>query len=275
MQQGASRTATASRRKRRPMRTTCCRKAAGHGAAPMQDAEAYRIAGRRASPRATRRASGSCSTRVRAGAGSHAPAPVHRDHGEVLRRRAQGDPGSSGGGGNMIYLPLDKLLERSRAAPAPASRSRQRARPASEAAADHASTAAAGRALMPRPLPLLVVIAGRRCVLLARMTRVHRCSETELAIRTQFGAIVAHRLRARACTSMPLVDQVREVRTPHHHAGLPGETFLTSENKGLNVDFYVKWRIKDVGRVFPRHRRRAKTPPAAPRRRSSRTASRA
>ena len=29
-----------------------------------------------------------------------------------------------------------------------------------------------------------------------------------------------------------------------------GETFLTSENKGLIVDFYVKWRIKDVGHYY-------------------------
>ncbi|RYG70859.1 protease modulator HflC, partial [bacterium] len=29
-----------------------------------------------------------------------------------------------------------------------------------------------------------------------------------------------------------------------------GETFLTSENKGLIVDFYVKWRINDIGRYY-------------------------
>ncbi len=29
-----------------------------------------------------------------------------------------------------------------------------------------------------------------------------------------------------------------------------GETFLTSENKALTVDFYVKWRVKDAAKYF-------------------------
>jgi len=29
-----------------------------------------------------------------------------------------------------------------------------------------------------------------------------------------------------------------------------GETFLTNDNRGLIVDFYVKWKVKDVSRYF-------------------------
>jgi regulator of protease activity HflC (stomatin/prohibitin superfamily) len=34
----------------------------------------------------------------------------------------------------------------------------------------------------------------------------------------------------------------------------PGETFLTNENRGLIVDFYIKWRVDDPAQVLPVHR---------------------
>jgi membrane protease subunit HflC len=44
------------------------------------------------------------------------------------------------------------------------------------------------------------------------------------------------------------IDTVRKFERRIVSQSFEGETFLTSENRGLIVDYYVKWRIKDAGR---------------------------
>jgi membrane protease subunit HflC len=95
--------------------------------------------------------------------------------------------------------------------------------------------------------PLIVVIVLAALVALTSMFQV---KETEVAIRTQFGEIKGPQYGPGLHLKTPFVDQVvkfeRRVVTQNYQ----GETFLTSENKGLIVDFYVKWRIKDVGHYY-------------------------
>jgi membrane protease subunit HflC len=49
---------------------------------------------------------------------------------------------------------------------------------------------------------------------------------------------------------VPVVNDVRKFDRRVLTRNYPSEQFLTSEGKILNVDFYVKWRISDVGQYY-------------------------
>jgi membrane protease subunit HflC len=49
---------------------------------------------------------------------------------------------------------------------------------------------------------------------------------------------------------VPFINDVRKFDRRILTRNYPAEQFLTSEGKILNVDFYVKWRIKDVGQYY-------------------------
>lgn len=93
-----------------------------------------------------------------------------------------------------------------------------------------------------------VVIAIAVLVLLA-FTSLFTVSENELAIRTQFGAIVGTGYHPGLHWKLPW-DQVvkfdRRILTLSH----PGETFLTNDNRALIVDFYIKWRVRDPSQYY-------------------------
>jgi membrane protease subunit HflC len=76
---------------------------------------------------------------------------------------------------------------------------------------------------------------------------VFTVSENEVAIRTQFREIVATGYGPGLHFKWP-IDTVRKFEKRIVSQSFEGETFLTSENRGLIVDYYVKWRIKDAGR---------------------------
>ena len=94
------------------------------------------------------------------------------------------------------------------------------------------------------------IVAGAVAVAFLSLTAMFQVKETQVAIRTQFGEIQGPQYGPGLHFKWPFVDQVvkfeRRVVTQNYQ----GETFLTSENKGLIVDFYVKWRIKDVGHYY-------------------------
>ena len=100
---------------------------------------------------------------------------------------------------------------------------------------------------MDRRLP--VVIAAAILVVTA-FASLFTVSETQLAIRQQFGAIVGAGYEPGLHVRWPFIDNVvkfeRRIVTQNHQ----NETFLTSENKGLIVDFYIKWRIADAASYF-------------------------
>jgi modulator of FtsH protease HflC len=91
---------------------------------------------------------------------------------------------------------------------------------------------------------VVVAILGAAIVLLAALTSLFTVSESELAIRTEFGAIVAKAYAPGLHWKWPW-DQVvkfdRRILTRRPPVG----SFLTNDNRALVVDFYIKWRVKD------------------------------
>jgi modulator of FtsH protease HflC len=97
-----------------------------------------------------------------------------------------------------------------------------------------------------RAFPIMIV-AG--VLLLAAATSLFTVNEAQLAIRTEFGAIVGTHYPPGLHAKWPW-DQVvtfdRRILSQTYN----GETFLTNDNRGLVVDFYIKWRVKDASYYF-------------------------
>ena len=90
------------------------------------------------------------------------------------------------------------------------------------------------------PVVLLLILAS---------TCVFTVGENELAIRTQFREIVDADIEPGMHFKTP-IDSVLKFERRISSQSFQGETFLTNENRGLIVDYYVKWRIKDAGRYY-------------------------
>ncbi len=69
-------------------------------------------------------------------------------------------------------------------------------------------------------------------------------SETQLAIRTEFGAIVGTYRAPGLHFKLPW-DMVTKFDRRILSQSYNSETFLTNDNRGLIADFYVKWRVKN------------------------------
>ena len=97
-----------------------------------------------------------------------------------------------------------------------------------------------------RAFPIIIVLG---LLLLLAATSLFTVSEAQLAIRTEFGAIVGSNYAPGLHPKWPW-DQVvtfdRRILTQTY----TGETFLTNDNRGLIVDFYIKWRVKDPSYYF-------------------------
>jgi len=74
--------------------------------------------------------------------------------------------------------------------------------------------------------------------------------ERELAIKFRFGEILRTDYEPGLHFMLPFVNDVRKFDRRVLTRNYPSEQFLTSEGKILNVDFYVKWRIADVGQYY-------------------------
>jgi modulator of FtsH protease HflC len=74
-------------------------------------------------------------------------------------------------------------------------------------------------------------------------------NETEFAIRTEFGAIVGTNYAPGLHMKWPW-DGVIKFERRILSQSYTGETFLTNDGRGLIVDFYVKWRVKDPSLYF-------------------------
>jgi modulator of FtsH protease HflC len=95
-----------------------------------------------------------------------------------------------------------------------------------------------------RALP--IAIAAVIALVLASFC-VFTVKETEIAIRKQMGQIVATNYPAGLHLKWPWpIDEVVKFERRIVTQSYPGETFLTNENRGLIVDFYLKWRVKDA-----------------------------
>jgi membrane protease subunit HflC len=98
-----------------------------------------------------------------------------------------------------------------------------------------------------RVMPIVIGVLVLAVLALGSLFQVR---ETQVAMRTQFGEIRGMQYVPGLHLKWPLVDQVVKFEQRVVTQNYQGETFLTSENKGLIVDFYVKWRIKDVGHYY-------------------------
>ncbi|HEY7378755.1 MAG TPA: protease modulator HflC [Steroidobacteraceae bacterium] len=94
-----------------------------------------------------------------------------------------------------------------------------------------------------RVFPILVAVIVTLLVISSSFFTV---GQTELAIRSRFGAILQADYKPGLHVRVPFVDTVRKFERRIITKNFPAESFLTSEGKILNVDFYVKWRISDV-----------------------------
>ncbi|MCU0976818.1 MAG: protease modulator HflC [Steroidobacteraceae bacterium] len=93
---------------------------------------------------------------------------------------------------------------------------------------------------------ILAVVAA--LVLLSRSVFV--VHQTETAIKFRFGEIVGAGYAPGLHFMVPFINDVRKFDKRILTRNYPAEQFLTSEGKILNVDFYVKWRIADVGQYY-------------------------
>jgi membrane protease subunit HflC len=97
-----------------------------------------------------------------------------------------------------------------------------------------------------RAFPIIIIVG---LLLLLAATSLFTVSESELALRTEFGAIVSTSYEPGLHMKWPW-DQVVKFDRRIISQTYAGETFLTNDNRGLIVDFYIKWRVKDPSRYF-------------------------
>jgi len=99
---------------------------------------------------------------------------------------------------------------------------------------------------MPRGFPIVLPLV---LLLILASTCVFTVSENELAIRTQFREIISSKYEPGLHFKTP-IDTVIKFERRIVSNSFEGETFLTSENRSVIVDFFVKWRIRDAGRYY-------------------------
>ncbi len=79
---------------------------------------------------------------------------------------------------------------------------------------------------------------------------VFTVNETELAIKFRLREIVATDFEPGLHFKIPFIETVQKFDRRVLTRNYPAEPFLTSEGKILNVDFFVKWRVTDVGQFY-------------------------
>ena len=97
-----------------------------------------------------------------------------------------------------------------------------------------------------RGVPLIVLVVA---LAILAMTSMFTVPQQELAIRTQFGAIMGGTYEPGLHFKFPW-DQVVKFERRILSQNYQGETFLTNDNRGLIVDFYIKWRVANASRYF-------------------------
>jgi modulator of FtsH protease HflC len=91
---------------------------------------------------------------------------------------------------------------------------------------------------------LFVILVAIGLVLFGCAMTLFTVSESQLAIRTEFGKILDTDYSPGLHAMWPW-DSVTKFDKRILSQSYAGETFLTNDNRGLIVDFYVKWRVKD------------------------------
>lgn len=97
-----------------------------------------------------------------------------------------------------------------------------------------------------RAFPVLLVVG---VLLVVASMSLFTVQESQLAIRTQFGAIISQSYQPGLHAKWPWDNVVKFERRLVSRT-YQGETFLTNDNRGLIVDFYVRWRVSEPSRYF-------------------------
>src|SRR3990172_6647359 len=94
-------------------------------------------------------------------------------------------------------------------------------------------------------LLILVVI-----LVVLGMSSIFVVNETEYAIKFQLGRIVRADYGPGLHFKMPFINNVRKFDRRVLTLDTPSELMLTSEQKFVNTDSFVKWKITDVSRFY-------------------------
>ncbi len=94
-------------------------------------------------------------------------------------------------------------------------------------------------------LMILIVIVG-----ILGLSSMFIVKETEYAIKFQLGRIVKADYGPGLHFKLPFVNNVRKFDRRILTLDTPSELMLTSEQKFVNVDSFVKWRITDVSKFY-------------------------
>lgn len=94
------------------------------------------------------------------------------------------------------------------------------------------------------------VIAGIVLVLLLALGSVYRVDESQTGIVLNLGRVVRSGLEPGLHFKWPMVEQVHVFDRRILTIDAQPERYLTSEKKDVSVDFFIKWRIKDVTAYF-------------------------
>lgn len=95
-----------------------------------------------------------------------------------------------------------------------------------------------------------VVIIGVMLALFVASNTLFIIKETERGVMLKFGKVVKNDLKPGLQWKMPWVEEVRKFDGRVLTLDSRPERFLTVEKKGMIVDSYAKWRIKDVGKYY-------------------------
>jgi membrane protease subunit HflC len=94
-----------------------------------------------------------------------------------------------------------------------------------------------------------VLVGVLAAVVLASMS-VFTVDERDLAVKFRFGEIVETDFTPGLHLMIPFVNNIQRYSRQVLTLSNPQEQFLTQEKKNVLVDFFVKWRITDVGQFY-------------------------
>ena len=93
--------------------------------------------------------------------------------------------------------------------------------------------------------PSILIFSGAAALILL-LSSVFIVNESQTAIVLNLGKVVRSDLKPGLHFKVPMVEQVRKFDRRLLTLDDSPERYLTAEKKDVEVDFFVKWRIKDV-----------------------------
>jgi modulator of FtsH protease HflC len=95
-----------------------------------------------------------------------------------------------------------------------------------------------------------IALVGAALVLLLGLMSVFAVDERDLAVKFRFGEIVDTDFSPGLHMMIPFVNNIEKYPRQVLTLNNPQEQFLTAEKKNVLVDFFVKWRITEVGQYY-------------------------